>query len=304
MTDVELYHLKTFVTVAEEKHLTRASERLFTSQPAISAHIKALEEELNLTLFDRTPKGMQLTAAGEQLLDRAQRTLAAAGDFLHHAKGMQNELLGSIRIGLNTDAEFLRLVELQAGLRAHYPQLDLEFMSGRTGNNIPALRVGKLDAAFVSGDCDEPLLDSHVLREEEMAVAVPNALRDQIASPDIPALARLPWVYTSPDCAYYQLMQPLFESHCCMPVKTMMADQEDAMRAMVAAGVGLGIMRRSDVEAAEREGRMHALPMKLPTISLRFAYLRKRANDPIIRAVVSELSTIWGLAPEQQRQAV
>nr|WP_282959170.1 substrate-binding domain-containing protein [Azoarcus sp. L1K30] len=217
---------------------------------------------------------------------------------------MQRELLGSIRIGLNTDAEFLRLVELQAGLSAHYPRLGIEFMSGRTGANIPALRIGRLDAAFISGDCDEPLLESHILREEEMAVAVPHALRDQIASPDIAALARLPWVYTSPDCAYYQLMQPLFEAHGCKPVKTMLADQEDAMKAMVAAGVGLGIMRKSEVEQAERSGTMHVLPMDLPTISLRFAYLRTRANDPVIRAVVSELSAIWALEPEQQRKAV
>ncbi|MDO9596168.1 MAG: LysR family transcriptional regulator [Azoarcus sp.] len=301
---MELYHLRTFVTVAEEQHLTRAAERLFTSQPAISAHIKALEEELRLTLFDRTPKGMQLTPAGRQLLDQAQRTLATAGDFLQAAKGMQNELLGSIRIGLNTDAEFLRLVELQAGLSAHHPQLGIEFLAGRTGDNIPALRIGRLDAAFVSGDCDEPLLESHILREEEMAIAVPHALRDQIDSPDIRALARLPWVYTSPSCAYYQLMQPLFDAHGCKPVKTMLADQEDAMKAMVAAGVGLGIMRRSEVEAAERAGQMHVLPMELPTLSLRFAYLRKRTNDPVIRAVVAELSAIWGLKDLTQREAV
>lgn len=301
---MELYHLRTFVTVAEEQHLTRAAERLFTSQPAISAHIKALEEELGLTLFDRTPKGMQLTPAGRQLFDRAQLTLAAAGDFLQSAKGMQGELLGSVRIGLNTDAEFLRLVELQAGLSTHHPQLGIEFLAGRTGDNIPALRVGRLDAAFVSGDCDESLLESHILREEEMAIAVPHALRDQIDSPDIPSLARLPWVYTSPSCAYYQLMQPLFEAHGCTPVKTMLADQEDAMKAMVAAGVGLGIMRRTDVEAAERAGQMHVLQMELPTLSLRFAYLRKRANDPVIRAVVAELAAIWGLEDAAQRAAV
>lgn len=301
---MELYHLRTFVTVAEEQHLTRAAERLFTSQPAISAHIKALEEELGLTLFDRTPKGMQLTPAGRQLFDRAQHTLTAAGDFLQSARGMQNALLGSIRIGLNTDAEFLRLVELQAGLSAHHPQLGIEFLAGRTGDNIPALRIGRLDAAFVSGDCDEPLLESHILREEEMAIAVPHGLLDQIDSPDIPTLARLPWVYTSPSCAYYQLMQPLFEAHGCKPIKTMLADQEDAMKAMVAAGVGLGIMRRTEVEAAERAGQMHVLPMELPSLSLRFAYLRKRVNDPVIRAVVAELSAIWGLQGAVQREAV
>lgn len=301
---MELYHLRTFVTVAEEQHLTRAAERLFTSQPAISAHIKALEEELGLTLFDRTPKGMQLTPAGQRLFDRAQRTLSAAGDFLQTAKGMQHELLGSIRIGLNTDAEFLRLVELQAGLSARHPQLGIEFLAGRTGANIPALRIGRLDAAFISGDCDEPLLQSHFLREEEMAIAVPHALRDRIDSADIPALARLPWVYTSPDCAYYRLMQPLFDAHGCTPAKTMLADQEDAMKAMVAAGVGLGIMRRSEVEAAERAGRMHVLPMELPTLALRFAYLRKRANDPVIRAVLAELAEIWDLEDVAQREAV
>lgn len=295
---MELYHLRTFVTVAEEQHLTRAAERLFTSQPAISAHIKALEEELRLTLFDRTPKGMQLTPAGQQLLERAQRTLAAAGDFMHAAKGLHDEVLGSVRIGLNTDAEFLRLVELQSKLSARHPQLDIEFLSGRTGANIPALRIGRLDAAFISGDCDEPLLVSHALREEELAIAVPHALRDQVVAPDICALAQLPWVYTSPDCAYYRLMQSLFDGHGCTPVKTMLADQEDAMKAMVAAGVGLGIMRRTEVEAAAREGRMHVLPMTLPTITLRLAYLRSRANDPVIRALCNALTDVWQLEEE------
>ena len=92
---MELYHLKTFVTVAEEGHLTRAAERLFTSQPAISAHIKALEEELGVTLFERTPKGMQLSPAGAQLLAQAQRTLAAAGDFkLAAPAGLRDQQIG------------------------------------------------------------------------------------------------------------------------------------------------------------------------------------------------------------------
>ena len=84
---MELYHLKTFVTVAEEQHLTRAAERLFTSQPAISAHIKALEEELRLTLFERTPKGMQLTPRASNC-SSARAALAAAGDFVLHARQM------------------------------------------------------------------------------------------------------------------------------------------------------------------------------------------------------------------------
>jgi DNA-binding transcriptional LysR family regulator len=72
---------------------------------------------------------------------------------------------------------------------------------------------------------------------------------------------------------------------------------------MVMAGVGLGIMRREDVEQAELTGLAFALPLKLPPVSLRFAYLKKRANDPILRAVLTALSTVWALDPVEERQA-
>ena len=301
---MELYHLRTFVTVAEEQHLTRAAERLFTSQPAISAHIKALEEELGLSLFDRGPKGMQLTSAGAHLFERAQRALAAAGDFVQHARGMRDELMGSVRIGLNTDADFLRLAELQAGLSEHNRRLDIEFLAGSTSVNIPALRIGKLDAAFISGDCDDPLFETLVLCEEELAVAAPERMRDRLHSCDIPFLATQPWVYTSPDCPYHSAMRTLFEAHRCTPQKTVVADQEDAVRAMIRAGVGLGIMRRTEIERIAHSGEIYALPLELSTVSLRFAYLRKRANDPIIRAVQTAVAQVWELEAIEQRQAV
>ena len=69
---MELYQLRTFAAVADEGHLTRASERLHLSQPAVSGHIKALEGELGVRLFERASTGMQLTAAGSELLERAR----------------------------------------------------------------------------------------------------------------------------------------------------------------------------------------------------------------------------------------
>ena len=233
---MELYHLKTFVTVAEEQHLTRAAERLFSSQPAISAHIKALEEELRLTLFERTPGHAAHPRASN--CSSARATLAAAGDFVLHARQMQGELMGSVRIGLNSDAAFLRLIELQAGLRAHHPRLEIEFLAGASGTNLPALRVGKLDAAFISGECDDPLLESRVLCEEELVVAAPEACASAsppATSPRWPAFLGLYLARLRP----FPVMRSLFEAHCCEPSKTLLANQEDALRAMVGAGVGL-----------------------------------------------------------------
>ena len=74
---MDLHHLRTFVAVAEENHLTRAAERLFVSQSAVSSHIKALEGELGVVLFHRTPKGMTLSREGERLLGRVRRILDA-----------------------------------------------------------------------------------------------------------------------------------------------------------------------------------------------------------------------------------
>ena len=301
---MELYHLRTFVTVAEEGHLTRASERLYTSQPAISAHIKALEEELGVSLFVRTPRGMTLSPAGERLLEFARQTLNSAGELQQQAKSLQGELMGRVRIGLNTDAAFLRLTELQLALSERHPQLEVEFLAGSTGINVPQLRIGKLDASFVSGPCDDPQLDSVLLCQEELAVAVPTSMRERLGDADVPALAQLPWVYTTPECAHYAVMQKLFESHSCQPVKTVLANQEDALAAMVRAGVGLGIMRREQVEVAAREGSAYPLELELPSVDLRFAYLAKRANDPVLKAVRALLSRLWGLPSDAQREAV
>ena len=75
---MELYQLRSFAAVAELGHLTRAAEKLHISQPALSAQIKALEDELGVALFERVSSGMVLTSAGRKLLPEAQKVVAAA----------------------------------------------------------------------------------------------------------------------------------------------------------------------------------------------------------------------------------
>jgi DNA-binding transcriptional LysR family regulator len=292
---MELYHLKTFVTVAEEGHLTRAADRLFTSQPAISAHIKSLEEELGITLFNRTPRGMLLTTEGEQLLPRAQQTLSAAVEFVQFAKGMQDELVGRIRVGLNNDAEFLRLPQIQHYLTSQYPRLELNFLAGMTETNIKNIRVGRMDGAFISGQCHDPQMEVMPLGEVELCVTAPIDWRDRISPASIEVLAKQPWVYTSPDCAYFGAIQSLFDIHCCKPEKVLVSDQEDALHSMVKAGVGIGIVRKDIAEKGEQDGYFYIPPTDIPSVSLNFIYLKKRANDPIIAAFMNALNTCWDI---------
>src|SRR6476659_1258173 len=106
---VELYQLRSFVEVADLGHLTRAADKLHISQPALSAQIKALEDELGVALFERTPTGMVLTAAGQRLLPEAEKVVAAAVSLRSQAKAFQGEAGGRARVGTLSDPAFLRL---------------------------------------------------------------------------------------------------------------------------------------------------------------------------------------------------
>src|SRR5260221_13354974 len=118
---MELYQLRSFAAIAETGQLTRAAEKLHVSQPALSAQLKALEEELDFTLFERTPNGMVLTAAGKRLLAGADSVLAAAQDLQNVAKELKGEVVGKARIGTLSDPAFIRIGEMISAATQRHP---------------------------------------------------------------------------------------------------------------------------------------------------------------------------------------
>ena len=121
---MELYQLRSFAAVAELGHLTRAADRLHISQPALSAQIKALEDELGVPLFERLSSGMELTAAGRRLLPEAHKVVAAAQVLRSHASAFKGEVAGRVRVGTVSDPEFIRIADLLAQAVVAYPLLD------------------------------------------------------------------------------------------------------------------------------------------------------------------------------------
>ena len=101
--------LRAFVTVAREGNLTRAAERLFVTQPALSLQLKKLHESIGVMLFERRPRGMRLTEAGQKLLPAAERALTAAAEFRAAATRLKGSVTGRLRLGTIVDPEFLRM---------------------------------------------------------------------------------------------------------------------------------------------------------------------------------------------------
>lgn len=128
ITIMELYQLRSFVTVADEGHLTQAAKRLFISQPAVSAHIKSLEEELGITLFTKTSQGMQLTKEGQVLKNQAEKSLHTVNELFQQAKLLQDELTGAVKIGLHIAPDFLRIGDFFSVMTENYPKLEFHLL--------------------------------------------------------------------------------------------------------------------------------------------------------------------------------
>src|SRR5258705_12251179 len=254
---MELYQLKTFVAVAQERSLTRAAERVFTSPPAVSAQIKALEDELGVKLFDRTSRGMALTEAGNRLLEEAERTLASASRMRSAAAQLRGAAQGVVRFGTVSDPIALRLGDALVTLAERHPHVTLQLHQGLSAETLVALQRGELDCAYVMTDREEVEgLEIQRLGAVDLVVALPAAIAE--ANPDMSRdeLMALPWVGTPTGWVLRRHLEALFASAGREYQEGALADTEGAVRSMVASGLGAGIVRMDQALQAERHGEL------------------------------------------------
>jgi DNA-binding transcriptional LysR family regulator len=287
---MELYQLKTFVAVAEEGNLTKGAERIHVSQPAVSAHIKALEEELEVLLFLRTSRGMQLTEAGKGLKHKADAVLLAAEDMTSQAKAYHEQLIGDIKIGLNTDPDFLRVSNFAGRMSETHPKLRLRLLQSSSGLILKDIRGHKIDAGFSFFDNPYDEVQEIKLREIPVRVVAPAAWADKVKGKSINELANLPWIKPDTDCPFMKV----FEDFGILLTDYIEADSEDVIRQLVAAKKGLSLLKQDDAVAMVKEGLAiicDAGPVL--SISISFAYAKSRENDPLIRALTEAVSLAW-----------
>lgn len=297
---MEIYQLRSFVTVAREKHLTRAAEKLNVSQPAASAHIKALEEDLCLSLFHRTPTGMQLTADGSLLYKKAQKILQQIDEFARLGEKLTRQPAGIVRIGLNRDAEFLRVGSLYQQLRNRYPHLDINLHQSISGSILKLIRNNELDCGFVLGGCGADDMSLLSLAQFKLRVIGPVGMRKRIEEADRTQLADLPWIGIPDDCPYSQIMEHFFHAHGLYPKTEAVADQQSAIVSMVESGVGLNFMLEEEAQLAEEQGRVAIWQRETFPIELFFVFRTKDMHSIKLQAMQKVITTIWSSGPNQK----
>lgn len=173
---VELRLWRQFVAVAEELHFGRAAQRLHMTQPPLTQAIAQLERLLQVRLFDRTKRSVQLTAAGEALLPQARELLARALSLPAQARAAAGGQIGRLRLAFVSTIGFAALPQWLRAFRARYPQLQLELIEATGDVQLQALARGDIDAGFMlhSPGFAPPGLERLSVQHEPVLLALPE----------------------------------------------------------------------------------------------------------------------------------
>lgn len=189
--DIDL--LRCFVTIADTASFTRAGQRLGRTQSAISLQLKRLEDQIGATLFDRSPRSLAMTAAGERLLGPARQILRLHDSTL--AEIFEPDIAGSVRIGVPEDFATAHLPKVLAAFTEAHPLVELEVTCDLTLNLLDRFHAGDFDLVLVKRQpAQEREEGVRVWREPLVWVG-----RDRQAVAD---LARVPLVVSPEPCVY------------------------------------------------------------------------------------------------------
>ncbi len=291
--NIQIEKLRSFVLIAEEKNLTRAAERRFSTPAAVSAQLKQLEDTLSLQLFERTSKGMLLTDAGCKLLPMAYRVLGNLAELETTARAIAGQAKTRLLLGLNALPELLRIESVLEASGEELPDVSLVVKSSNSADNQIDVLAGQLDAGFVYGGRDH----EDLVRTELGYINVVTIAPARMSLPTLPEapreLAHLPWITPSPECPYIELMRKTMGVHYGAMNSVASSDEEYSTIAMVKAGLGLGLVEEHLAEMAAARGDVTVFPESGARVPL-FLVMRKDR-----RKALAELEVFAQLVEEQ-----
>lgn len=249
-----LSELKYIVAVAREQHFGRAASACFVSQPTLSVAVKKLEQELEVTLFERGSSKIMLTPIGKLVIDQAQQVLEAADKLKKIAATNENHLVEPLRIGIiYTICPYL-LPQLIPLLHEQATDMPIIVEEGFTNELKVRLKQGSLDAIIVSNPFTEPGVATEVLYSEPFVVVLPAAHR--LASQPAIHVAELEpetvLLLGQGNCFRDQVLAvcPFCQRNSGEDSlqKTLESGSIETIRHMVASGVGVTILPISAVD--------------------------------------------------------
>ncbi|CAN5487144.1 LysR substrate-binding domain-containing protein [soil metagenome] len=288
---IELRQMRYFLAVADELNFTRAAERLHLAQQALSASIRRLEEQLGVALFVRSTRKVELTAAGEVLVDGARAVVTAAVDAVERVHQVAEGRSGRIAIGFSTGAGGVPVVRrILRAFAEEAPGVDIRTVEHDFGDPSAGLADGSVDVAFIFGPLPVEGLSSIVLVREERLLAVrPEhhlSGRTAVGPAD---LVDLPWLRVPGDRGPWQAFW--FRREEGGPVGPLIRTADEWVTA-IEAGRGAAFTMPTVMEDFST-ARVKLVPITgLPPAEILLAWRADRAEPLVGRFIESAQATV------------
>ena len=293
-----LTELRYIVAVAQERHFGRAAQRCFVSQPTLSIAIKKLEEELAVSLFDRSSNEIITTDAGERIVAQARRVLEEADLIRHLATEEQNELEGPFKLGLIFTVAPYLLPKLIMSLRSEAPKMPLMLEENYTDTLTEMLKRGDLDAVVVAEPYQEPGVVTLPLYDEPFFVIVPKGHHFEeldAVTPQCLAEEQM-LLLTEGNCMRDQVLDSCSELASKQKIigltNTLQGSSINTIRHMVASGLSISVLPATALTENDHmlfsiipfEG---AAPHRRVVLAYRRNFVRPQALSAIRNAILS-----------------
>ena len=256
---MDFEQLRTFLEVSRLKSFSRAAQKLLRTQPAISAQIRSLEQEVGTRLFDRdggkvtyTPAGRLFEPFAESCMERQRHILLAIAE-------QERSPRGQLSISANEATHLYVLPQVFAQFRRQYPRVMLNVVRAERLRTLESVVNREVDFGVVSLPVRDPRLTVETVHRDELALVAPKghplAGRDTVK---IPEAAKFPLLLPAHGRRREQLDE-LFRVNEIVPRIAMEVESSEMLKRYVAVGLGLGFLPRTNVAEEERAGSLSVL---------------------------------------------
>ncbi len=282
--DMESFRLKVFRIVADELSFTRAAEKLFLTQPAVTMQIKNLEDELRLRLFDRTGQRITLTEAGRVLRGYAARIAALSDEAEQALAGLRGETAGKLALAASTTIAQYLLPALVGDFLRENPGVELHMMSANTADVVAALVAGRVSLGLIEGPAGrtdvktEPFLDDRLV-----LITPPGHEWAEMGEVEAAKLEDAPLILREHGSGTRDVVERALRKSGLDFKKLrviMELDSTEAIKSAVRAGLGVGFVSESALSRELALRLLKTVRVRKLDIRRQFLFLYPRGPEP------------------------
>ena len=267
--DLELYRV--FYVVAKNKHMTKASEELHISQPAISQSIKKLENQLGGSLFLRSNKGMELTEEGKMFYEYIKGALELINNAENEFTSFKDLSKGEIKIGCSTTLTKLILIDVIKKFHDEYPNININITNDLTYNLINNLKLGKLDfVIFNESNVKETNLNLQQIKKLKQGfIYNPKFYDDKVT--DFKDLNNVPLILQKEESNSRKLLDYIALQHNVKLIPSMEVASQELITEFVNIGLGIGFTMIDLATRNHKDLKELKINSKIPNINVYLA---------------------------------